>query len=143
MEEKSVLTDQLQAEAELFAEAEEIRARLASRKQELEDVLGELESRLEEEEERTLQQTNEKKRVQQHVQVRRMGVHVCVWCPLLNIFCQHHCLFLSGSRGTARGGRGNTSAPPAGESHSGEQAEESGGWDADCGRAERQIQQGS
>ncbi len=69
-----MLTDQLQAEAELFAEAEEIRARLASRKQELEDVLGELESRLEEEEERTLQQTNEKKRVQQHVQVRRMGV---------------------------------------------------------------------
>uniref|UniRef100_A0A671KQJ3 Myosin-10-like n=1 Tax=Sinocyclocheilus anshuiensis TaxID=1608454 RepID=A0A671KQJ3_9TELE len=68
MEEKSVLTDQLQAEAELFAEAEEMRARLASRKQELEDVLGELESRLEEEEERTLQLTNEKKRMQQHVQ---------------------------------------------------------------------------
>uniref|UniRef100_A0A8C2L5N6 Myosin, heavy chain 14, non-muscle n=1 Tax=Cyprinus carpio TaxID=7962 RepID=A0A8C2L5N6_CYPCA len=66
MEEKSVLTDQLQAEAELFAEAEEMRARLASRKQELEDVLGELESRLEEEEERTLQLTNEKKRIQQH-----------------------------------------------------------------------------
>uniref|UniRef100_A0A8C1NGR2 Myosin, heavy chain 14, non-muscle n=1 Tax=Cyprinus carpio TaxID=7962 RepID=A0A8C1NGR2_CYPCA len=68
MEEKSVLTDQLQAEAELFAEAEEMRARLASRKQELEDVLGELESRLEEEEERTLQLTTEKKRIQQHVQ---------------------------------------------------------------------------
>uniref|UniRef100_A0A672P0N8 Myosin-10-like n=1 Tax=Sinocyclocheilus grahami TaxID=75366 RepID=A0A672P0N8_SINGR len=68
MEEKSVLTDQLQAEAELFAEAEEMRARLASRKQELEDVLGELESRLEEEEERTLQLTNEKKRMQQIVQ---------------------------------------------------------------------------
>ncbi|XP_052434246.1 myosin-10 isoform X4 [Carassius gibelio] len=68
MEEKSVLTDQLQAEAELFAEAEEMRARLASRKQELEDVLGELESRLEEEEERALQLTNEKKRMQQHVQ---------------------------------------------------------------------------
>uniref|UniRef100_A0A673HYG7 Myosin-10-like n=1 Tax=Sinocyclocheilus rhinocerous TaxID=307959 RepID=A0A673HYG7_9TELE len=68
MEEKSVLTDQLQAEAELFAEAEEMRARLASRKQELEDVLGELESRLEEEEDRTLQLTNEKKRMQQHVQ---------------------------------------------------------------------------
>lgn len=91
MEEKSVLTDQLQAEAELFAEAEEMRARLASRKQELEDVLGELESRLEEEEERTLQLTTEKKRIQQHVQVRRMDVSVCVWCPLLRIFCQHHC----------------------------------------------------
>ncbi|ROL49888.1 Myosin-10 [Anabarilius grahami] len=68
MEEKSVLTDQLQAEAELFAEAEEMRARLASRKQELEDVLGELESRLEEEEDRAVQLTNEKKRIQQHVQ---------------------------------------------------------------------------
>lgn len=69
MEEKSVLTDQLQAEAELFAEAEEMRARLASRKQELEEVLGELEGRLEEEEERGAQLANEKKRMQQHVQV--------------------------------------------------------------------------
>ncbi|XP_051576348.1 myosin-10-like [Myxocyprinus asiaticus] len=67
MEEKMVLTNQLQAEAELFAEAEEMRARLANRKQELEDVLGELESRLEEEEERTAQLTNEKKKIQQHV----------------------------------------------------------------------------
>lgn len=66
-----MLTDQLQAEAELFAEAEEMRARLANRKQELEEVLGELETRLEEEEERTLQLTNEKKRMQQHVQVRK------------------------------------------------------------------------
>lgn len=74
LEEKSVLTDQLQAEAELFAEAEEMRARLASRKQELEDVLGELETRLEEEEERTLQLTNEKKRMQQHVQVRKTDI---------------------------------------------------------------------
>ncbi|XP_039661681.1 myosin-10 isoform X7 [Perca fluviatilis] len=68
IEEKAVLADQLQAEAELFAEAEEMRARLASRKQELEEVLGELESRLEEEEERGVQLTNEKKRMQQNVQ---------------------------------------------------------------------------
>ncbi|KAJ8392806.1 hypothetical protein AAFF_G00070100 [Aldrovandia affinis] len=68
VEEKAVLTDQLQAEAELFAEAEEMRARLANRKQELEDVLGELEGRLEEEEERGVQLTNEKKRLQQNVQ---------------------------------------------------------------------------
>ncbi|XP_068998780.1 myosin-10 isoform X4 [Embiotoca jacksoni] len=68
IEEKSVLADQLQAEAELFAEAEEMRARLASRKQELEEVLGELESRLEEEEERGVQLTNEKKRMQQNIQ---------------------------------------------------------------------------
>ncbi|XP_056236683.1 myosin-10 isoform X5 [Seriola aureovittata] len=68
VEEKAVLADQLQAEAELFAEAEEMRARLASRKQELEEVLGELESRLEEEEERGAQLTNEKKRMQQNIQ---------------------------------------------------------------------------
>ncbi|MFT7815879.1 myosin-10-like isoform X3 [Arapaima gigas] len=68
LEEKAVLTDQLQAEAELFAEAEEMRARLASRKQELEDVLSELEGRLEEEEERGAQLANEKKRLQQNVQ---------------------------------------------------------------------------
>ncbi|XP_024122916.1 myosin-10 isoform X3 [Oryzias melastigma] len=68
LEEKAVLADQLQAEAELFAEAEELRARLASRKQELEEVLGELESRLEEEEERGVQLANEKKRMQQNMQ---------------------------------------------------------------------------
>lgn len=65
-----MLADQLQAEAELFAEAEEIRARLANRKQELEEVLSELESRLEEEEERGAQLTNEKKKMQQNIQVR-------------------------------------------------------------------------
>ncbi|XP_057689878.1 myosin-10 isoform X5 [Corythoichthys intestinalis] len=68
LEEKAVLTDQLQAEAELFAEAEEMRSRLASRKQELEDVLTEVESRLEEEEERGIQMTNEKKKMQQTIQ---------------------------------------------------------------------------
>ncbi|XP_053183892.1 myosin-10 isoform X2 [Scomber japonicus] len=68
LEEKAVLADQLQAEAELFAEAEEMRARLANRKQELEEVLGELESRLEDEEERGAQLTNEKKRMQQNIQ---------------------------------------------------------------------------
>ena len=73
MEEKAVLTDQLQAEAELFAEAEEMRARLVSRKQELEEILGELEGRLEEEEERGVQMTNEKKKMQQHVTVQDSG----------------------------------------------------------------------
>ncbi|KAF7227121.1 transcript variant X6 [Nothobranchius furzeri] len=68
LEEKAVLTDQLQAEAELFAEAEEMRARLASRKQELEEVLSEMESRLVEEEERGVQLGNEKKRMQQTLQ---------------------------------------------------------------------------
>uniref|UniRef100_A0A3Q2CN26 Myosin-10-like n=1 Tax=Cyprinodon variegatus TaxID=28743 RepID=A0A3Q2CN26_CYPVA len=58
----------LQAEAELFAEAEELRARLASRKEELEEVLCEMESRLVEEEERGVQLANEKKRMQQNIQ---------------------------------------------------------------------------
>ncbi|KAJ3601423.1 hypothetical protein NHX12_032391 [Muraenolepis orangiensis] len=44
-EEKSILAEQLQAETELFAEAEEMRARLASKKQELEEILHDLESR--------------------------------------------------------------------------------------------------
>lgn len=46
-----------------------MRARLASRKQELEEVINELETRLEEEEERSVQQSNEKKKLQQIVQV--------------------------------------------------------------------------
>lgn len=66
-----MLTDQLQAEAELFAEAEEMRARLANRKQELEEVLSEMESRLVEEEERGTQLANDKKRMQQNIQVSR------------------------------------------------------------------------
>lgn len=70
LEEKAVLADQLQAEAELFAEAEEMRARLANKKQELEEVLSELETRLVEEEERGVQMSNEKKKLQQNIQVR-------------------------------------------------------------------------
>ncbi|XP_063157321.1 myosin-10-like isoform X4 [Candoia aspera] len=67
-EEKAILAEQLQAETELFAEAEEMRARLAARKQELEDILHELESRVEEEEERCQQLQGDKKKMQQHVQ---------------------------------------------------------------------------
>ncbi|XP_069463113.1 myosin-10-like isoform X1 [Ambystoma mexicanum] len=67
-EEKSILAEQLQAETELFAEAEEMRARLASKKQELEDILHELESRVEEEEERNQQLQNDKRKMQQNVQ---------------------------------------------------------------------------
>ncbi|XP_039596967.1 myosin-10 isoform X3 [Polypterus senegalus] len=68
IEEKSILAEQLQAETELFAEAEEMRARLSARKLELEEILTDLESRLEEEEERNNQLTNEKKKMQQHLQ---------------------------------------------------------------------------
>ncbi|XP_034448925.1 myosin-10 isoform X2 [Hippoglossus hippoglossus] len=68
IEEKNILAEQLQAETELFAEAEEMRARLASKKQELEEILHDLESRLEEEEERTQGMQGEKKKMQSHIQ---------------------------------------------------------------------------
>lgn len=76
MEEKSILAEQLQAETELFAEAEEMRARLAAKKQELEEILHDLESRVEEEEERNLQLQNEKKKMQTHVQVMCWHYHL-------------------------------------------------------------------
>ncbi|XP_048476248.1 myosin-10-like [Rhincodon typus] len=68
VEEKNILAEQLQAETELFAEAEEMRARLASKKQELEEILHDLESRVEEEEERNQQLQNEKRKMQRHIQ---------------------------------------------------------------------------
>lgn len=69
LEEKNILAEQLQAETELFAEAEEMRARLAAKKQELEEILHDLESRVEEEEERNQILQNEKKKMQGHIQV--------------------------------------------------------------------------
>lgn len=65
------LQEQLQAETELCAEAEEMRARLAARKQELEEILHDLEARVEEEEERAAQLLSEKKRMQQNIEVSR------------------------------------------------------------------------
>ncbi len=70
LEEKNILAEQLQAETELFAEAEEMRARLVAKKQELEEILHDLESRVEEEEERNQSLQNEKKKMQSHIQVR-------------------------------------------------------------------------
>ena len=69
LEEKNILAEQLQAETELFAEAEEMRARLAAKKQELGEILHDLESRVEEEEERNQILQNEKKKMQAHIQV--------------------------------------------------------------------------
>uniref|UniRef100_A0A8C9VCM3 Myosin heavy chain 10 n=1 Tax=Scleropages formosus TaxID=113540 RepID=A0A8C9VCM3_SCLFO len=69
LEEKNILAEQLQAETELFAEAEEMRARLAAKKQELEEILHDLEARVEEEEERNQSLQNEKKKMQTHIQV--------------------------------------------------------------------------
>lgn len=65
------LQEQLQAETELCAEAEEMRARLAARKQELEEILHDLEARVEEEEERASHLISEKKRMQQNIEVSR------------------------------------------------------------------------
>ncbi len=59
----------LQAETELYAEAEEMRVRLEAKKQELEEVLHEMEARLEEEEERSLSLQQERKDMEQQLQV--------------------------------------------------------------------------
>lgn len=69
MAEKMQLQEQLQAETELCAEAEEIRARLTAKKQELEEICHDLEARVEEEEERCQHLQAEKKKMQQNIQV--------------------------------------------------------------------------
>merc|ERR1719264_897799 len=68
LEEKNILAEQLQAETELCAEAEEMRARLAARKQELEEIMHDMEARIEEEEEKTLKLAEERKELRQHIQ---------------------------------------------------------------------------
>uniref|UniRef100_A0AAX7U1Y7 Myosin-9 n=1 Tax=Astatotilapia calliptera TaxID=8154 RepID=A0AAX7U1Y7_ASTCA len=71
--EKSALQEQLQAETDLCAEAEEVRSRLTIKKQELEEILHDMESRLEEEEERVVQMQNERKKMQnQNVLLERL-----------------------------------------------------------------------
>ncbi|XP_069839791.1 myosin-11 isoform X3 [Dendropsophus ebraccatus] len=67
-EEKTLLQEQLQAETELFAEAEEMRIRLQAKKQELEEILHEMEARIEEEEEQNQQLQAEKKKMLQQMQ---------------------------------------------------------------------------
>uniref|UniRef100_G3Q639 Myosin heavy chain 11 n=1 Tax=Gasterosteus aculeatus aculeatus TaxID=481459 RepID=G3Q639_GASAC len=67
--ERNALQEQLQAETELYAEAEEMRIRLASKKQELEEILHEMEARLDEEEERAQALLVDKKKMQQQMQV--------------------------------------------------------------------------
>uniref|UniRef100_A0A669DIS5 Myosin, heavy chain 11a, smooth muscle n=1 Tax=Oreochromis niloticus TaxID=8128 RepID=A0A669DIS5_ORENI len=68
VEERNALQEQLQAETELYAEAEEMRVRLATKKQELEEILHEMEARLDEEEERSQGLLVEKKKMQQQMQ---------------------------------------------------------------------------
>lgn len=69
MEERTQLELKLQAETELYTEAEEMRVRLEAKKQELEEVLHEMEARLEEEEERSISLHQEKKDMEQQLQV--------------------------------------------------------------------------
>merc|ERR1719398_137755 len=68
LEEKNILAEQLQAETELCAEAEEMRARLAARKQEMEEIIHDMEARIEEEEENVIKSADDKKKLQQHIQ---------------------------------------------------------------------------
>ncbi|CAN8002558.1 unnamed protein product [Ixodes hexagonus] len=68
VDEKVTLQEQLQAETELCAEAEEMRMRLATRKQELEEILHDLEGRVEEEEERCQALMQDKKKLQVTIQ---------------------------------------------------------------------------
>lgn len=75
LEERNALQEQLQAETELYAEAEEMRVRLAAKKQELEEILHEMEARLDEEEERAQTFLLDKKKMQQQMQV-----HTCDYC---------------------------------------------------------------
>lgn len=87
IEEKNILAEQLHAETELFAEAEEMRVRLLSRKQELEEILHDLESRVEEEEERNQSLQTEKKKMQSHIQVYVVSSSDCYILKLLSCPC--------------------------------------------------------
>lgn len=93
IEEKNILAEQLHAETELFAEAEEMRVRLLSRKQELEEILHDLESRVEEEEERNQSLQNEKKKMQSHIQVFSFMYLNLMYKASKNIIHNHNCPF--------------------------------------------------
>lgn len=59
---------------DLCAEADEMRNRLVAKKQELEEILHDLEARVEEEEERANQLQTEKKKMQQNITVQHCSV---------------------------------------------------------------------
>ncbi len=68
-EERLILQEQLQAESEAAAEAEEMRGRLLQRKTELETLLQDMETRIEEEENRQQKVLEERKKLQLNIQV--------------------------------------------------------------------------
>lgn len=88
--EKMALQEQLQAEMDLCAEADEMRNRLVAKKQELEEILHDLEARVEEEEERANHLQTEKKKMQQNIAVTSVCFQeqapVCL-CDWLNEEC--------------------------------------------------------
>lgn len=69
MEEKNQLAEQYQTEQDVLAEAEEARARLSAKKIELEDILHDLEGRLDDEEEKNVQMGTERKKMQMNIKV--------------------------------------------------------------------------
>lgn len=83
LEERNALQEQLQAETELYAEAEEMRVRLGAKKQELEEILHEMEARLDEEEDRAQALLVEKKKMQQQMQVYRLLVFNNVYSDIM------------------------------------------------------------
>ena len=68
MDDKNTLAEQLRAETELCQEAEEARNRLAAKKQELEDLVTDMEAKLNEEEEKVQKFLEEKKKLQAGIQ---------------------------------------------------------------------------
>ncbi len=74
VEERNQLQAKLLEEAELYAESEEVRIRLEAKKQELEEVLHEMEARIEEEEEQSQVFQQEKANLQQQLKVERWSV---------------------------------------------------------------------
>ena len=85
LEEKNILAEQLQAETELCAEAEEMRARLAARKQEMEEIIHDMEARIEEEEEKVIKSADDKKKLQQHIQVTTLLRMMLLWSHLTKL----------------------------------------------------------
>ena len=69
MEEKNVISEQLEQEREIYTETEEMRARLAAKKTELEEILRDMEARLDDEEERNQILSQEKKKMQINIKV--------------------------------------------------------------------------
>lgn len=69
LEERAALEARLQAETDLYSEAEEMRLRLEAKHTELEEVLREMEARLEEEEERAAALHDHKRELEQQLQV--------------------------------------------------------------------------